>query len=288
MMNFISRRTAVAAALSLSILALAGCGEKSSDSPKTTASADTMEKSVLVVGMELAYPPFEGKDAAGNPAGVSVDFMKDFGKKIGKEIRIENISFDGLIPALVTGKVDMVMSSMTITAERAKTVDFSEPYANALLGILTNKVSNVKSIEDLNQKGRKIAAKIGSTGYLFAQKHLTNATVTALPDESACVMEVSTGKADGFLYDQLTIYRNWQKNPDTTNAVFIPFQDVEPWGVAVRKGDKNLLKALNSFIEESKKDGEFDRLTGKHLSAEKAAFDKLGFKWFFDFTPLKK
>ena len=87
MMNFISRRTAMAAALSLSILALAGCGEKSSDSPKSTASADTMEKSVLVVGMELAYPPFEGKDAAGNPAGVSVDFMKDFGKKIGKEIR---------------------------------------------------------------------------------------------------------------------------------------------------------------------------------------------------------
>ena len=125
---------------------------------------------------------------------------------------------------------------MTITAERAKTVDFSEPYANALLGILTNKGSNVKSIEDLNQKGRKIAAKIGSTGYLFAQKHLTNATVTALPDESACVMEVSTGKADGFLYDQLTIYRNWQKNADTTNAVFIPFQDVEPWGVAVSPG----------------------------------------------------
>ncbi len=288
MMNFISRRTAVAAALSLSILALAGCGDKTQDAPKSTAAQDTMEKSVLVVGMELAYPPFEGKDAAGNPSGVSVDFMKDFGKKIGKEIRIENISFDGLIPALVTGKVDMVMSSMTITAERAKTVDFSAPYANALLGILTNKESNVKSIEDLNQKGRKIAAKIGSTGYLFAQKHLTNATVTALPDESACVMEVSTGKADGFLYDQLTIYRNWQKNLDTTNAVFIPFQDVEPWGVAVRKGDKNLLNALNSFIEESKKDGEFDRLTEKHLSAEKAAFDKLGFKWFFDFTPLKK
>ncbi len=58
--------------------------------------------------------------------------------------------------------------------------------------------------------------------------------------------------------------------------------------MAVRKGDKNLLTALNSFIEESKKDGEFDRLTEKHLSAEKAAFDKLGFKWFFDFTPLKK
>lgn len=286
MQNFISRRSALAFALAA--LALAGCGEKSADKPAKSAAASAMDKSVLVVGMELAYPPFEGKDQAGNPAGVSVDFMKDFAKRIGKEIRIENIAFDGLIPALVTGKVDMVMSSMTITPERSKTVDFSAPYANALLGILTNKKSDVKSIEDLNQKGRKIAAKIGSTGYLYAQKHLANAAITALPDESACVMEVATGKADGFLYDQLTIYRNWQKNQETTSAVFIPFQDVEPWGVAVKKGDPALLKALNEFIEESKKNGEFDRLTEKHLSAEKKAFDALGFKWFFDFTALGK
>ena len=96
-----------------------------------------------------------------------------------------------------------------------------------------------------NQKGRRIAAKIGSTGYLNAQNNLKNAAVTALPDESACVMEVATGTADGFIYDQLTIYRNWQKNPETTEAVFIPFQKVEPWGGAVRKGDAKLLNALN-------------------------------------------
>ena len=94
---------------------------------------------------------------------------------------------------------------MTITDERRKTVDFSDPYANAMLGILTHKGSGIKSVEDLNQKGRRIAAKIGSTGYLYAQNNLKNAAVTALPDESACVMEVATGKADGFIYDQLTI-----------------------------------------------------------------------------------
>ena len=179
----------------------------------------------------------------------------------------------------------MVMSSMTITDERRKTVDFSDPYANAMLGILTHKGSGIKSVEDLNQKGRRIAAKIGSTGYLYAQNNLKNAAVTALPDESACVMEVATGKADGFIYDQLTIYRNWQKNPETTEAVFIPFQKVEPWGVAVRKGDAKLLNALNAFIADYRKQGGFDRLTEKHLKAEKAAFDQLDFKWFFDMTP---
>ena len=149
----------------------------------------------------------------------------------------------------------------------------------------THKGSGIKSVEDLNQKGRRIAAKIGSTGYLYAQNNLKNAAVTALPDESACVMEVATGKADGFIYDQLTIYRNWQKNPETTEAVFIPFQKVEPWGVAVRKGDAKLLNVLNVFIADYRKQGGFDRLTEKHLKAEKAAFDQLCFKWFFDMTP---
>ena len=191
---FAARRTVLSATAAAAFLVLTGCSKsddaKSSASSASASSADTLEKPTLVVGMELAYPPFEGKDEQGNPAGVSVDFMKDFAKSAGKEIKIENIAFDGLIPALLTGKVDMVMSSMTITDERRKTVDFSDPYANAMLGILTHKGSGIKSVEDLNQKGRRIAAKIGSTGYLYAQNNLKNAAVTALPDESACVMEV--------------------------------------------------------------------------------------------------
>ena len=87
--------------------------------------SQSSQKETLTVGMELAYPPFETKDEAGNPTGISADFMKDFGEYIGKDIRIENVSWDGLIPSLQTGKVDMVMSSMTITDERKETVDFS-------------------------------------------------------------------------------------------------------------------------------------------------------------------
>ena len=271
-------------------LAITGCSDNtpSSDAAKAkTGQASAMDKDVLTVGMELAYPPFEGKDAKGNPAGVSVDFMADFGKAIGKKVRVENIAFDGLVPALVTGKIDMIMSSMTITDARRETVDFSEPYANAMLALLTKKDASIKSIDDLNAPGRTLAVKIGSTGHLFAQKHLTKAKITALADESACVMEVASGKADGFIYDQLTIYRNQQRNPDTTNAIFIPFQDVEPWGIAVRKGDNALREALDKFIADYRATGGFDRLTEKHLAAEKAAFEKLGFKWFFDFSSLK-
>jgi polar amino acid transport system substrate-binding protein len=274
----------------LALFALVGCASNSpatnADTPagnSTGNSDDGKATKTLTVAMELAYPPFETKDDAGNPSGLSVDFIKDFGAAYGYDVVIENTAWDGLIPSLQTGMADCVISSMTITDERKEAVDFSDAYAKAQLAILANSSSGVASMEDFDQPGRKLAVKTGSTGDKYATDHLTNTEIIRLADESACVTEVIQGKADGFIYDQLTIYRNQQSNPDTTTAIFIPFQDVEYWGVAIKKGDATLLSELNEFIAQSKKDGEFDRLTEKHLATEKAAFDQFGFTWFFDF-----
>jgi len=241
-------------------------------------------KEPLTVVMELAYPPFETKDADGNPTGISVDFARAFGTYIGRDIRIVDTQWDGLIPSLQTGRADMIISSMTITAARSKVVDFSVPYANSLLGILANRESCITKAEDLNRKGMKIAVKSGSTGFIFATENMTHADIITLADESACVTEVVQGKADGFFYDQLTVYRNWQAHQNTTTAIFVPFQKKENWGVAVRKGDTQLLEQVNRFIADFQSGGGFDRLTEKYLSEEKKAFDKFGFKWFFDLS----
>ncbi len=123
-----------------------------------TGCQTTKDDDTLVVGMELAYPPFETKTEEGEPTGISVDFAKDFGEYIGKDVVIENIAWDGLIPSLQTGKADMVVSSMTITADRQETVDFSKPYANAMLAVLTNKDSGIDIIDDLNQPGKKVCS----------------------------------------------------------------------------------------------------------------------------------
>ncbi len=260
---------------------LGGCAGQQATSGNTYSPS--AEDRTLKVAMELAYPPFETKDDAGNPEGLAVDFIKDFGKAYDYDVVIENTAWDGLIPSLQSGKADLIISSMTITEERKQSVDFSDPYAMAQLAILAHAGSNVASIDDLNQAGKKVAVKTGSTGDVYATKNLPNAEIVRLADESACVTEVVQGKADGFLYDQLTIYRNHAANPDTTEAVFIPFQDAESWGIAVRKGDTELLDELNAFIAQSKEDGEFDRLTERYLAEEKKAFDEYGFKWFFDF-----
>lgn len=257
-------------------LLLFSCGCSSKPQP----AEEPPEK--LVVGMELAYPPFETKDESGEATGISADFAQALGEYLGREVIIENIAWDGLIPALQTGMVDMVISSMTITEKRKEVIDFSDPYACALLAILASSVSSIESADDLNQAGVKVAVKTGSTGYFYAQEHCPDAQIIALSDESACVTEVSQGKADAFIYDQLTIYRNWQAHPDTTKAVFIPFQDVEYWGCAVAKGNTKLCGQINDFIKKFTDEGGWDELTEKYLSEEKLAFDSLGFKWFFD------
>lgn len=256
--------------------------EKESGDTEPEVSKEEGTSKPLVVAMELAYPPFETRDDAGEPAGVSVDLIKAFGTYIGREVQIENTAWDGLIPALQTGAADLVISSMTITEERKELIDFSDPYANALLAILANGDSKIASIDDLNQEGKTIAVKSGSTGHMYAEKNLTKAKVLAMPDESACVIEVSQGRADGFIYDQLTIYRNWQNNQDTTSAVFIPFQDPEQWGIAVQKGNQKLLDQLNEFLAEYREKGGYEELTEKHLAEEKKAFEELDFQWFFD------
>lgn len=281
-MATIGMAVAGAAAAALMALSLAGCSGGSSAESHGASDAGSADKT-LTVAMELAYPPFETRDEAGEPYGISPAFMQKFADEYGYDLVIENTAFDGLIPALQTDKADAVMSSITITDERKAEVDFTDPYAVAQLAILANAQSGIASIDDLNQPDKTVAVKTGSTGDVYATKNLTNAQIVRLADESACVTEVVQGRADGFLYDQLTIYRNNQANPDTTEAVFIPFQDPEYWGIAVQKGNDELREQLNEFIAQCKADGTFDELTQEYLADEKAAFDELGFRWFFDF-----
>ena len=150
--------------LSLAILTSVACNNQTAGAKK------------LVVGMELAYPPFETTDATNNPTGISVDFAKALGAELGREVVIENMAWAGLIPALETGKIDLIISSMTITEDRKKQIDFSDPYAMSNLALLINKDSPVQSYADLDQEGRILAVKKGSTGHIYAEKTLTKAT----------------------------------------------------------------------------------------------------------------
>src|SRR5438552_16635591 len=163
-------------------------------------------KEKLVVGMELAYPPFEMTDPQNRPTGVSADLAKALAKYLGKELEIQNLPFDGLIPALKTGKINLIISSMTATAERARSIDFSESYLRTGLCLLVGKNSPVQSMADLDQSGKIVAVKLGTTAQTYATARIKRAQVRILEKEDACVLEVVQGKADGFIYDQMSTF----------------------------------------------------------------------------------
>lgn len=206
--------------LAIFVVPLSACGNK--------------DDSELVIGMELEYPPFETTDASGKPDGISVKMAYALGEYLGRPVRIENMTWAGLIPALTTGKVDIVLSSMTITEERAKTVNFSDPYSKSQLSLLVSKSSPVQEFEDLKNEGRKLAVRKGTTGHTYALAHLPEDNIVVFATETSCVLEVAQGRADAFIYDAMTIYKNAQIHSDTTTAVFTPFQeDYEYWGMAL-------------------------------------------------------
>lgn len=97
---------------------------------------------ILRVGMELSYPPFEMTNAKGEPDGISVGIAQALAKFLKRDLKIENMSFDGLIPALKTGSIDIIISSLTVNEERKKSIDFSEPYVNTGLALLVSKNSS--------------------------------------------------------------------------------------------------------------------------------------------------
>jgi polar amino acid transport system substrate-binding protein len=234
----------------------------------------------LIVGMELAYPPFEMRDERGEPAGVSVDLARALAAYLGQPVEIENIPFDGLIPALKTGRIDVIISSMTATPERAQSIDFSEPYLKTGLCLLVGSKTDIQAIADADKPGRTIAVKKGTTGHIYAAQNLKAARPLVLDKETACVLEVAQGKAEAFIYDQMSTYQNWRKNPETTRAILTPFQQ-ETWAVGLRKGDNDLRAKVNAFITGYRGSRGFEKLGDKWLAEQKAEFKKLGIPFYF-------
>ena len=128
---------------------------------------------------------------------------------------------------------------MTATDERRKSIDFSDPYVTTELAILAGKNSAIAGIDDLKTGTPTIAVRRGTTGESYADKHLPNAKLTSSRWTSVCALEVSQGKADAWIHDQLSIWQYHKSHLDTTTALLDSFQR-EQWAIGIRKGNQAL------------------------------------------------
>ncbi len=246
------------------IAALSACSPRSDKGPKP-----------LRVGMELSTPPFEMVDSSGNPDGVGVRLAEALAKQLGRPLDIEVMAFKGLETALKTGKIDIILSSMTDTPRRRESIDFSDAYCKIGLALLVAKDSNVQGPSDLNQPGRKIAVRLGTTAVEFVKSKFPKAEIVLLDQNAACLLEVTQKKADAFIYDQLSILKLHLAQPENTRALLEPLQS-ESWAMALRRDEPELKQQINAFLKDFRASGGMDALGEKYLKAEKTALKERG------------
>lgn len=243
---------------------LAGCAQPVEQASKPSDSAAT--KSVLRVGLTANYPPLV-EIQSGKLVGIEVDLAHEVGKDLDKRMEFVEIPWDKLIPALVDGQIDVIMSGMSITPERAQKIAFTEPYLHIGQMAITRlaEIQKLGSLSDLLNAPITVGFEADTTGETFVMNNMRNAKPRSLASIDAGIAALRSHEIDAFIHDAPTA---WRIGSDPAYhdliGLYWPLTD-ENLGWGVRIADPGLLAALNQQITIMKKDGRLSRITRKWI-----------------------
>lgn len=239
------------ALLVFTMTACGGSGGGAAQGAESTLTKIQNDKK-LVVGTSPGYLPFEMQDTSGKFIGYDIDLAYAIGEALGleeKAVEIKQYEFSGLIPALQTGDIDIIIAAMTIRGDRALAVSFSDPYfATGQVLMVTGSDTTTKTWEDLDKAGNKIATSQGTTGGLLSHQLFKNAEVADFPDFASASMAVSQGKAQGLLYDEPGIRMFEIMHPNEVRGIYDIISS-ENLGLVVKYNDQEMVNWLNSFLQ---------------------------------------
>lgn len=235
----------------LMIASLAACGKKANDNNNNNSN----ESKTLIMGTSADYAPFEfmykGEDGTMQYGGIDVSVGQYIAESMGKELKVENMSFDYLLPSLVKGDFDIVIAAMEADGDRLKSADFSDPYYTDLPPAILVKASDAASYKTLADfSGKSVAAQTGTTKLDVVNEQLTGANAVPLALVTDMVNELVNGKVDAILVDGAVAKQYAETNKDLVIAdASSELGAAQPYCVAVAKGDpKGLLPAINAAI----------------------------------------
>jgi polar amino acid transport system substrate-binding protein len=234
---------------------------------KKSTLEDILKRGELRVGFEAGYVPFEMTDKNGRFVGFDIDMAKEMAKAMGVKFVPVNTAWDGIIPALLSNKFDIIMSGMTVTQERNLKVNFADPYIIVGQTILLNKKheGTVGSYRDLNDAKFTVTSKLGTTGEQAVKRHIPKATYKSFETETEAFLEVLNGKADAYVYDLPNcVYLYAQQGKGKVIFLDDPFT-YEPLAWAINKGDPDFLNWLDNFLRQVKNDGRYERIYNKWI-----------------------
>jgi len=257
-------------ALVLAATALvAGCGEDKDDTEKkdgdVTTTVTTLEEGKLLMGSDTTYPPFESIGDDGEPEGFDVDIAMELADRLGLELEVVTTAWEGIIPGLKTDKYDIIMSAMTITDERLAEIDFSDPYIDSNQSIAVKKgTTDITSEEDL--AGKVVGVQVDTTGQFTAEEIPGIAEIRKYDTILLAFQELELGRIDAIMNDY-PVNAYLSKMRGQTEVVATITTD-EQYGIGIKKGNNELLDAVNEALADMMADGTYDEIFDKWFGEE--------------------
>ena len=226
------------------------------------AMADT-----LTMGTNASFPPYEYYENE-QIVGIDAEIAAAIAEKLGMELKIEDMEFKAIIPAVTTGKVDIGMAGMTVTEERLQSVNFSETYATGIQAIIVKEGSEIKSVDDLYAEGAtwKVGVQDATTGDIYCTDDFGEDRVSKFPVGADAVEALKTGKVDCVIIDNQPAKAYVAAND---GLVILDTQyAVEDYAIAVALENKELLDKINAALKELIDDGTVKTIVDKYIPAE--------------------
>lgn len=283
------------AAAAVCAVSLAACGGSTAETtaaattaaPADTTAADTTAADTaaaeteaeaeteaaggqLIMATNAEFPPYEYHDSSmtgpdgSDIVGIDAEIAGAIAEKLGKELVIEDIAFDSIIPELQSGKADIGAAGMTVTEDRLLNVDFSDTYATAVQAIIVTGDSEIAGPDDL--AGKKIGVQQGTTGDIYASDDFGDENIDRYPKGVDAVQALIQGKVDAVIIDNepAKVFVGDNDNLKLLDAAYAE----EEYAIAVKKGNTELLDQINAALKELKESGTLDEIVGKYITAE--------------------
>jgi len=225
------------------------------------------DSGTLNVGLEGTYPPFSFVDESGKLTGFEVEFSEALAKELGVKAKIQPSKWDGILAALDSKRLDVVINQVTISDERKKKYDFSEPYTvSGIQALIQSKdKGQIKTAQDLT--GKKVGMGLGTNYEQWLKEHVPGAIIKTYDDDPTKYQDLRVGRIDAILVDRLAAFDLINKTNETLALAGDAFSRQES-GIAVRKGEPELLKAIDDALEKLRKDGTLAKLSKQWFSAD--------------------
>jgi len=237
--------------------------------PEPAAAAASGE--TLKIGTEGAYPPFNNLTADGKLEGFDIDIANALCEEMKAKCEFVTQDWDGIIPALQAGKFDAIIASMSITDERKQKVDFTNKYYNTPPAIAAPKDTDIKGVTKEDLAGKTLGAATATTHYNYAEKTYTDTTLKGYPTSQEFLLDIANGRVDA-VTDDISVIEEWLKTPDGACCKIVgtitPVPEIhgEGAGIAVRKGETDLVNKFNAAIDAIRASGKYKEINDKYFS----------------------